>query len=184
MAAPSTGRPVAVTVGIAWKLHLAPPPPRPPRLPVATALTWIIFTVARVIFGLVYFQDCPLQPNIPKSLLGMTFCHLLMILFETIKWENDAARHRGFKVCLQFFLGLFVIIWVSLGVVWVFSIYQPNYDPSAADGLYCNKTLYTFAFWNAVLEMFGFGVLLVRLCKGLLFYVTLSPVETDFYSNV
>lgn len=72
----------------------------------------------------------------------------------------------------------------SLGDVWVFSVYQPNYDPSAADGFYCNKTLYTFAFWNAVFETFGFGVLLAKFCKGMLCYVNMSPVDRDFYGNV
>lgn len=71
-----------------------------------------------------------------------------------------------------------------LGAVWVFAIYQPNYDPSAADGLYCNKTLYTFAFWNAIVETFGFVVILAKLCKGLVCYVNLSPVDADFYRNV
>uniref|UniRef100_A0A3B5KR42 Uncharacterized protein n=1 Tax=Xiphophorus couchianus TaxID=32473 RepID=A0A3B5KR42_9TELE len=68
--------------------------------------------------------------------------------------------------------------------VWVFAIYQPNYDPSVADGLYCNKTLYTFAFWNAIVETFGFVVILAKLCKGLVCYVNLSPVDADFYRNV
>lgn len=71
-----------------------------------------------------------------------------------------------------------------LGGMWVFSVYQPNYDPSAADGVYCNKTLYTFAFWNALLEMFGFGVHLAKFCKGMLCYVHMTPVDADFYRNV
>ncbi|KAM4714747.1 LOW QUALITY PROTEIN: uncharacterized protein FYW61_019655 [Anableps anableps] len=137
--APSTGHPVTVTVGTVWRLQLVPPPPRPPRLS-----------------GLMYFQDCPQQPNIPKYLLGIGLFPL----------PDDF----GF--------------WACLCVVWVFSVYQPNYDPSAADGLYCNKNLYTFAFWNVVLETFAFVILLAQLCKGLLCYVNMSPVDTDFYRNV
>lgn len=72
------------------------------------------------------------------------------------------------------------------GNVWVFSVYQPNYDPTAADGLYCDKTLYTFAFWNAVWETFVICVCLAELCKGLLCCVMLSPAGEDrvFYRNV
>ncbi|MEQ2291138.1 hypothetical protein AMECASPLE_010378 [Ameca splendens] len=183
MAAPSTGPPVTVTVGIVWNLQLPPPPPRPPRLSVATAVTLTLLTVARAIFGLVYFQDCPQNPNIPKYLLGMALISSVALL-----WENDVARQRqhprGFKACLQGFLALFIFVWLLLGDVWVFSVYQPNYEPSAADGLYCNKTLYTFAFWNAVYETFGFGVVLTQLCKGLVCYVNMSPLDTDFYRNV
>ncbi|XP_038126198.1 transmembrane protein 272-like [Cyprinodon tularosa] len=188
MAAPSTGHAVTITVGTVWELHLTNPPPRTPRLEsVVTAVIWIALTVARGIFGVLYFWDCPQQPYIPKFLLGMFFFSL-MILLGIIPLANDAARPRqhprGFKVYLQCFSGLFIIIWILLGDVWVFSVYQPNYDPSAADGLYCNKSLYTFAFWNALFETLAFVVLLARLCKGLLCYVNMSPVDTDFYRNV
>lgn len=72
------------------------------------------------------------------------------------------------------------------GSVWVFSVYQPNYDPAAADGLYCNKTLYTFAFWNVVWEIFVIGCQLAKFCGGLMFYVVVrpSPTNRDFYRQV
>ncbi|KAM4714748.1 transmembrane protein 272-like [Anableps anableps] len=188
MAAPSTGPPVTVTVGTVWKLQLNPPPPRPPRLSVGAVITCTVLTVARVIFGVVYFNDCPQQPNIPNYLLGLALIPLLMIPFVTLPCESYAAQPRehprGFKACMGGLMGLLIFIWCLSGGVWVFSVYQPNYDPSAADGLYCNKNLYTFAFWNAVLETFGFGVLLAKFCKGMLCYVNMSPVNTDFYRNV
>uniref|UniRef100_A0A096M9S2 Uncharacterized protein n=1 Tax=Poecilia formosa TaxID=48698 RepID=A0A096M9S2_POEFO len=162
--APSAGRPVTVTVGTVWKLQLNPSPPAPIRLS-----------------GVVYFRDCPQQPNIPNYLLGLALIALLMIPFVTLPCESYAAQPRehprGFKACMAGFVVLFIFVWFLLGAVWVFSVYQPNYDPSAADGLYCNKTLYTFAFWNAVLETFGLGALLAKFCKGMLCYVNMSPVD-------
>lgn len=68
------------------------------------------------------------------------------------------------------------------GAAFIFSAYQPNYDPTTADGLYCNKNLYTFAFWNAVLEMFSLGMILVKHCKSVMVGVSISP--TPGYSNV
>uniref|UniRef100_A0A3B3TMQ9 Uncharacterized protein n=1 Tax=Poecilia latipinna TaxID=48699 RepID=A0A3B3TMQ9_9TELE len=126
----------------------------------------------------VYFRDCPQQPNIPNYLLGLALIALLMIPFVTLPCESYAAQPRehprGFKACMAGFVVLFIFVWFLLGAVWVFSVYQPNYDPSAADGLYCNKTLYTFAFWNAVLETFGLGALLAKFCKGMLCYVNMK----------
>lgn len=61
------------------------------------------------------------------------------------------------------------------GAVFVFSAYQPNYDPTAADGLYCNKNLYTFSFWNAVLDMFSVGSILAKNCRSVLVSVSISP---------
>ncbi|MED6237107.1 hypothetical protein ATANTOWER_019063 [Ataeniobius toweri] len=155
---------------------------------VGAVITWTVLTVVRVIFGVVYFRDCPQQPNIPNYLLGLALISLLMIPFVTLPCETYAAQPRehprGFKACMVCLMGLFIFTWSLLGVVWVFSVYQPNYDPSATDGLYCNKTLYTFAFWNVVLETFGFGVFLAKFCKGMLCYVNMSPVNSDFYNNV
>ncbi|KAM6894336.1 transmembrane protein 272-like [Lycodopsis pacificus] len=149
-----------------------------------------VVILARVIFGVVYLKDCPQQPNIPNYLLGLALIWLLMIPFVTLPCESDAAQPqelpRGFKACLLCSLGLSLCSWILAGDVWVFSVYQPNYDPAAADGLYCNKTLYTFAFWNAVWETFVISVHLARRCKTLMCYVMMSPVPTsrDFDGNV
>ncbi|XP_031145791.1 uncharacterized protein LOC116043324 isoform X2 [Sander lucioperca] len=171
MAAPSTDRPVTITVGAILRLQVKPPLARPPRLSVAVTVQWVVITLARVIFGLALMT-------------------LLMIPYVTLPCERDAAQPqehpKGFKACLPCLINLFFCTWILAGDVWVFSVYQPNYDPAAADGAYCDKTLYTFAFWNAVWETFVILVLLARLCKGLLCCVMMSPATTnrDFYGNV
>ncbi|XP_071315034.1 transmembrane protein 272-like isoform X1 [Trachinotus anak] len=190
MAAPSTGQPVVITVGSVWRFHLNPPSPRPPRLSVAVTVGWIVLALVRVIFGVVYFKDCPQQPNIPNYLLGLALIPLLMIPFVTFPCESEAAHPqehpKGCKACLLCLVCLFIYAWILAGDMWVFSVYQPNYDPTAADGLYCSKTLYTFAFWNAVLETSAIWVFLAKVCKGLLCYVVARPVPTnrDFYGHV
>uniref|UniRef100_A0A3B4TQC8 Uncharacterized protein n=1 Tax=Seriola dumerili TaxID=41447 RepID=A0A3B4TQC8_SERDU len=105
--------------------------------------------------GVVYFKDCPQQPNIPNYLLGLALIPLLMIPYVTLPCESHAVS----VPCP---------LPAPTGDVWVFSIYQPNYDPTEADGLYCSKTLYTFALWNAVWETSVIWVVLARLCRGLL----------------
>ncbi|XP_070786249.1 transmembrane protein 272-like [Enoplosus armatus] len=190
MAAPSTGRPVTITVGVVWRFQVEPPPSRPPRISGASTVIWVVLTLVRVIFGVVYFKDCPQQPNIPSYLLGLALIPLLMIPFVILPCDSHAAQPqgqpRGFKACLMCLISLFIYIWILAGDVWVFSAYQPNYDPTAADGLYCDKTLYTFAFWNAVWETFGIWVFLAKLCKGLLCCVMMrpAPANRDFYRNV
>ncbi|GLD53804.1 transmembrane protein 272-like isoform X1 [Lates japonicus] len=157
---------------------------------VAVTVAFVILTLARIIFGVVYFKDCPQQPNIPNFLLGLALIPVLMIPFVILPCETEAAQPQeyptGCKACLLFLISLFIWIWILAGIVWVFSIYQPNYDPTAVDGLYCNKTLYTFAFWNAVYEIYGIWVVLAKLCKGLLCYVIARPAPTnrDFYGHV
>ncbi|XP_049923286.1 transmembrane protein 272-like [Epinephelus moara] len=174
---------VKITMGALWSIQVDPPPPRPPRLSVGFTITQAVCILARVAFGAVYFKDCPQQPNIPNYLLGLALAQLLMIPFVTLPCESHAAQPqeqpKGFKACLQCLIALFIFVWILAGDVWVFSVYQPNYDPAAADGVYCDKTLYTFAFWNAVWETFAIFILLARLCTGLVFCVT--PVHHLFF---
>uniref|UniRef100_A0A7N8YP48 G-protein coupled receptors family 2 profile 2 domain-containing protein n=1 Tax=Mastacembelus armatus TaxID=205130 RepID=A0A7N8YP48_9TELE len=126
-----------------------------------------------------------LCPNIPNYLLV-----LALLPFMCHCCASNAAQPQVpascFRACLLLLLSWFAFIWLLAGDVWVFSVYQPNYDPTAADGLYCNKTLYTFALWNAVWETLGLGYTLARFCKGLLFSVVLhpAPVHRDVYGHV
>nr|XP_046237107.1 zgc:103586 isoform X1 [Scatophagus argus] len=190
MAAPPTGRPVTITVGALWRFQLDSPPPGPPKITVSATLVQTALILARVTFGVVYFNDCPQQPNIPNYLLGLALLTLLMVPFVSFPCESNGTRSqqhpKGFRACLMCLICVFIHIWILAGDVWVFSVYQPNYDPTAADGLYCDKTLYTFAFWNAVWETFAICVCLAKLCKGLLCCVLLSPAQAnrDFYRNV
>uniref|UniRef100_UPI0037E72736 transmembrane protein 272-like n=1 Tax=Semicossyphus pulcher TaxID=241346 RepID=UPI0037E72736 len=189
MSAPSTGRPVTITVAAVWRLQVKPQP-RPPKLTVAATVGWTVLILARVIFGVVYLKECPQQPNIPNFLLGLALIQLLLVPFLTLSCEIDAAhpqqQPRGAKACLLCLIVVFTNMWILAGDVWVFSIYQPNYDHTAVDGLYCDKKLYTFAFWNAVWETFVIWLILAKLCKGLICCVMLSPApaNTEFYRNV
>uniref|UniRef100_A0A671UIT1 Uncharacterized protein n=1 Tax=Sparus aurata TaxID=8175 RepID=A0A671UIT1_SPAAU len=137
-------------------------------------------------FCVVYFKDCPQQPNIPSYLLGLALIPLLMIPFMTLPCESQAAQPQELPKEFLYTSHLIFLSHASTGDVWVFSVYQPNYDPTAADGLYCDKTLYTFALLNAVWETFVLWFNLAKLCKGLLCWVMMSPAtaNTDFYGHV
>lgn len=79
-----------------------------------------------------------------------------------------------------------VSLYAPAGDMWVFSVYQPNYDPAAVSGLYCNEDLYTFAFWNAVLETWGIFYFVTSALKVLLCHVRINPAPagTAFHMNV
>ncbi|XP_059210736.1 transmembrane protein 272-like [Centropristis striata] len=183
MAAPPTDRPVTITLAAVWRLQVRPTPPRPPRLSAAVTVGQAVMAVARVFFGVVYFNECPQQPNIPSYLLGLALGALLMVPFVTFPCEREAAwpqqqQPGGLRACLLCLLSLFLYCWILAGDVWVFSVYQPSYDRSAADGVFCDKTLYTFALWNAVWETAVVLVLLAGLCRGLVCCVLMSPAHT------
>uniref|UniRef100_A0A672K0K6 Uncharacterized protein n=1 Tax=Sinocyclocheilus grahami TaxID=75366 RepID=A0A672K0K6_SINGR len=51
-----------------------------------------------------------------------------------------------------------------IGSVWVYSIYPPNYNQAVAGDVYCNKTLYLFAFWTTTLGYILLGLALLFGC--------------------
>lgn len=69
--------------------------------------------------GVVYFKDCPQQPNIPNYLLGLALIPLLMIPFVTLPCEMDAARPqeqpRGFRACVPCLISLLNSAWILAG---------------------------------------------------------------------
>ncbi|KAM9424144.1 transmembrane protein 272-like isoform 1-T1 [Pholidichthys leucotaenia] len=180
MSAPPSGHPVAITIGTVWRFDVNPSPPTQLQLPVEAVIAWVVLALARVIFGTVYFRDCPQQPYIPIYLLGMALGAMWRLGLVTFPSVRHRPRElRGFRAFLTCLLDLYISIMFLAGTWWVFSVYQPNYDPTAADGLYCNKTLYTFAFWNVVFEIFGLAVAVVTVCKGMLCYVIMTPAPED-----
>ncbi|KAM4611587.1 uncharacterized protein ACJ7VT_012259 [Polymixia lowei] len=165
------GQPVSVTLGVAWKLQLDRSHFKPRRLDVPGTLMMAAIILTRTIFGVVYLNDCPQHPNIPNLLLGRALIHLIMTTWMTFPCDSQVqprSQPSCLKASLKGIVGLSGVALCMAGDAWIFSVYQPNYDRTAADGLYCNKTLYTFAFWNAVLETFAIGTMLAKCCKGLL----------------
>ncbi|KAE8279254.1 hypothetical protein D5F01_LYC22840 [Larimichthys crocea] len=174
-------------MGAVWQFQVEQPPPRLQRISVAATVVYAVVILTRAIFGAVYFNDCPQQPNIPNYLLGLALVQLLMVQLVTLPCESQLREQpKGFKACLLTLMCVFVYIWIVAGDVWIFSVYQPNYDATAADGLYCNKTLYTFALWTAVYETLSVCVIWGKFCKGWLLYVITTPVPAnqDFYRRV
>lgn len=51
----------------------------------------------------------------------------------------------------------------AVGNVWIYSIYQPNYNKNTSVDPYCNKTLYLFAFWTTTLVYILLGNVWINL---------------------
>ncbi|CAI5668941.1 unnamed protein product [Oreochromis niloticus] len=83
--------------------------------------------------------DCPRQPFISlyMSLFGIIPVFLALSLW--CNWCNG--------VCWSV-TTIFFCCWFIAGSIVIYSIYEPKYDKTTAQpDLYCNKTLYLFAFW-------------------------------------
>uniref|UniRef100_UPI0037E7121C transmembrane protein 272-like n=1 Tax=Semicossyphus pulcher TaxID=241346 RepID=UPI0037E7121C len=103
--------------------------------------------IVHLVIGAIYLYDCPAQHYIPIYLLVMGVVTLMqhMLLFCPY-----TARFASSKAWISLIV-LFLFCWFITGNVWIFSIYEPNYNKTAAPiNAYCNKTLYLFAYWITI----------------------------------
>ncbi|KAK4881131.1 hypothetical protein RN001_004450 [Aquatica leii] len=109
-------------------------------------VVFLCLNIAMLVVGILRKDDCPIQNKIPLYLLVAGAVGLMSKILPFI--------NRKFDFCcvdvLVSLLYLFEFVWIILGSVWIYSIYPPNFDPSA--GEFCNKTVYLLSFWLLTLH--------------------------------
>ncbi|XP_047657223.1 zgc:103586 isoform X1 [Tachysurus fulvidraco] len=110
---------------------------------------WMVL-ITTVGLGAMHYNGCPIQPHIPIYLIIIGVCGLILLMLAYCM--NTLSEGFWLQICLLCILCIviFTVIWFLTGTVWVFSIYPPNYN-SSAEGHYCQRTLYLFAFWFNIL---------------------------------
>uniref|UniRef100_A0A6Q2Y159 Uncharacterized protein n=1 Tax=Esox lucius TaxID=8010 RepID=A0A6Q2Y159_ESOLU len=132
------------------------------QIPVPTSPALLYYCI-----GALYLSDCPQQHYIPIYLVVMgAFGLALALLSDLLCAQDSEGRIPNLLSCVRTswntLTSLFLFCWFISGNVWIYSIYQPNYNQTIK--LYCNRTLYLFAFWINTLLYILLGVLLVWGC--------------------
>uniref|UniRef100_A0A3Q3H1V0 Si:dkey-19b23.12 n=1 Tax=Labrus bergylta TaxID=56723 RepID=A0A3Q3H1V0_9LABR len=107
-----------------------------------------------------YQFDCPVQRYIPIYLLVAGVITLLLAVLSISPCTAGFGNHSKTWSCL---VSVFFFCWFIAGNVWIYSIYEPNYNKTAPINTYCNKTLYLFAFWTTNANYILLGLLLVSI---------------------
>ncbi|KAF7230262.1 transmembrane protein 272 [Nothobranchius furzeri] len=155
------------------------PQPSTPAL-VCSKLGVIILPIAQIAIGAVYMHECPRQPYIPIYLIVAGSFSMLLTILSCLPCarETEGGPPNKLSAICTFWnaiTSLFLFAWFITGNVWIYSIYQPNYNKNATDiDSYCNKSLYLFAFWTttlvyimlALFVIIGFCVLLCMCLCG------------------
>ncbi|XP_075044815.1 transmembrane protein 272-like [Mixophyes fleayi] len=117
-------------------------------------IIWIGLSIALIVMGAIYKNDCPIQPYIPTFLLvtGITQLATVAIIFLRLVLETCS-------LVLEFLLGLFSFAWFITGCVWVFKVYN-QYEG------FCDRNLYLFAFGILIFECVIIGLGLIAPCLG------------------
>ncbi|KAF2897919.1 hypothetical protein ILUMI_08257 [Ignelater luminosus] len=104
-------------------------------------ILFLILNIVMFFVGITTTKDCPIKPIIPVYL---AVAGALGVITKIIPIAN---RNRRLVIVDRILYALFIVefIWMILGSVWIYSIYQPNYVPGREP--HCNKTAYLLAFW-------------------------------------
>ncbi|CAF0787737.1 unnamed protein product [Adineta ricciae] len=131
------------------------------------ALIYLIVSLAlpaaKLTFGILYLNECPVNKNIPLYMITAGACGLTIVILIVLssactlcRTMSDARRSiHGFMICtialvrgMQGVLTIFLIIWFFFGNFWVFSVrYRVQTERPNDANNYCHPTLYWFAYW-------------------------------------
>ncbi|XP_061565544.1 transmembrane protein 272-like [Cololabis saira] len=127
-------------------------------------------TIAYIAIGAVYLHDCPRQPYIPIYLIVLGVFGVLLSVLRCLpgtQQPRDGPHTSLSRVCTSWKLLMFTFLfcWFIAGNVWIYSIYQPNYDKNTSVDPHCDKTLYLFSFWITTLVYIFLGLAVtIKLC--------------------
>lgn len=141
-------------------------------------------SLAMLIVGSIYVNDCKIQPNIPvylivSGVLG-TIQHVIAVWTKYVPKETGGRLkvYRAYCKVVDYFLHLFLAIWFILGCVWVYSNYSDVVFEDTFKEEYCHKTLYLFSFWVLNLSFIFLCILIVGSLCCVVFIVA-APKDED-----
>ena len=117
----------------------------------AITTSLIIYSILNVIMlcvGGATVHDCPIKPIIPIYLI---VAGVLGVVTKILPLINMKLLNSKIIERVLYALYLIEFIWMILGSVWIYSIYEPPYTP-ITDQPHCNKTAYLLAFWLLTLN--------------------------------
>lgn len=137
---------------------------------VISKLFMAVLPIAQMAIGGVYLNNCPQQRYIPIYLLVSGAFALFLAVMSCLPCSQESeTQSPASRICAAWnsLVSLFLFCWFVTGNVWIYSIYPANYNEG--DPLYCNKTLYLFAFWTTTLVYIFLGVAMVAGCCVMIF---------------
>ncbi|KAK4879900.1 hypothetical protein RN001_008046 [Aquatica leii] len=124
----------------------------------ALLLIFLIINTVMLCVGIATARDCPINPNIPIYIAVAGGLGIISKILPLVNYKFQL------KV-LQWISNLLFLVefaWMIVGSVWIYGIYQPNYEP--AHGPYCDKTAYLLAFWLLTINYIYIGLIIISIC--------------------
>ncbi|CAF0760129.1 unnamed protein product [Rotaria sordida] len=126
----------------------------------------LTFPIIKLILGILYVKECPVNKNIPLYMIISGICGLTMVILLIFSSActyyrsilNAQKSTHGFIICIialtrgmQGTLAIFLFIWFFFGNIWIFNArYRVRTDKPNDTNNYCHPTLYGFAFYSLI----------------------------------
>lgn len=123
-------------------------------LQIVSFIIWIGLSIAMIVIGAIYKDDCPDQPYIPIFLMGTGGTYLVFFLIFFLRCVLETC-----SIILEGLIGMLSFAWFIIGSVWVFSMYAKQKGPN-----HCDQNLYYFAFGFLIFEYVLIGIGMVVPC--------------------
>ncbi|CAF0777385.1 unnamed protein product [Didymodactylos carnosus] len=124
----------------------------------------LVVPVAKLTLGIIFIDQCPIEPNIPLYLIIAGSCGITVVLLLIISSGCALLRSFNNKEKTGHFLVMFIIsaatgirravavflfVWFFVGNIWIFGVRSRGVQTERADSTptYCHPVLYTFSFW-------------------------------------
>lgn len=130
---------------------------------------FLAIPIACIVIGVKYEDDCPVEKYIPIYLIVLGAFGVLrniVGLYTQVKKrseESDSDDDDSKKSLCERTIDCFLIGWFIAGNVWIYSVYEPSYDPTNHHH-YCDQTLYLFAFWLTTASYIFIGFVCCCMC--------------------
>ncbi|CAF1109641.1 unnamed protein product [Rotaria sordida] len=111
--------------------------------------------------GASYQSSCPIEPRIPIYLIVFGSINLISICFSIISiiihYRQDDKNLIGFyfvhcSAIIIIILQLFNYIWLIIGSIWIFRIFQTVQYTEIDQTIYCQENLYQFSMVSTILQ--------------------------------
>uniref|UniRef100_A0A673AGS9 Si:dkey-19b23.12 n=2 Tax=Sphaeramia orbicularis TaxID=375764 RepID=A0A673AGS9_9TELE len=169
--------------GIIGRIRSPPQPPTP--ILVCSKAVMCVMPIAQITIGAVYLDECPVQTYIPVYLVVLGVFGLMLTLLSCLpcaQQPKDGPPNPLNRLCTAWnsLTSFFLFCWFIAGNVWIYSIYQPNYNRNTTHlDSYCHRTLYLFAFWTTTLVYVLLGLFLVGGCCVLFCFFLCGRADPD-----
>jgi len=147
-----------------------------PSIPCAVICTAfdLIFTLITLVIGCSNVSACPIEPRVPIYLVVSGAINLTSVLFTIvasflhIKEKDDniiGFFYVTFSAVIIMIFQLFNFIWLILGTVWLFSVFNEVQYGNMNEKTYCQGNVYQYTLVSIILQYII--PVLICFCKNL-----------------